>query len=133
MIEKNINIERFNKFLPKKFREEVCFNIKNILEKNKNEIYVSNIDYFVNMGDYAGIYKDKIPKDFCRMSDLYSPNVAALDFFIENINKYKDKIILDYGCGMGIFSIYLKKIGYNKVYNYDNWSQIKKRLLLIFY
>jgi len=79
-------------------------------------------NYFTNQGLFKRKWeKDNISKDnvlyFNRL--LYTPNYAILDYVLKNINFFKDKTIIDNGCGFGILSVFLDKIGI-KCFNYDN-------------
>jgi len=91
-----------------------------------SDIYVDHVgelfnNYFNDPGLFKGRWeKDKIIKDdvlyFNKL--LYPPNYAILDYVLKNINFFKDKNIIDNGCGFGILSVFLDKIGI-KCFNYD--------------
>ena len=86
---------------------------------------VNNWDFFSNPGEYAKRNEKKTPKeisDYFKRT-LYSPNIYILDFICKNLDFFKDKIFLDNGAGMGLLSVYLKKLGIT-CFNYDNFSQI---------
>ena len=53
---------------------------------------------------------------------FYIPNFGILNFLILNKKWFSDKLIVDSGCGVGILSVFMDKIGI-KCYNYDNMSQ----------
>jgi 2-polyprenyl-3-methyl-5-hydroxy-6-metoxy-1,4-benzoquinol methylase len=51
---------------------------------------------------------------------------AYRDFFYLNKDLFKDKVVLDVGCGTGILSMFAVKAGACKVYAIDNSSILKK-------
>lgn len=59
---------------------------------------------------------------------LYPCNTCILDYIIKNKKHFKNYKFLDYGGGMGILSIFLKKIGI-ECYNYDNFNQLDNKIL----
>jgi|688.fasta_scaffold03232_21 hypothetical protein len=86
---------------------------------------ILNKQYFTELGDYYNrndSYIDpKISDYFDRL--LFAPNLAILDFVIKNYEKVKDLKFIDNGAGLGLLSLFLKKIDI-ECYNYDNFSQI---------
>tara|TARA_R100000458_G_C8266817_1_gene241815 strand:+ start:1082 stop:1774 length:693 start_codon:yes stop_codon:yes gene_type:complete len=74
---------------------------------------------------------DKSRNELCGMSEisdytenlLFAPNIPFLDYILKNMNIFKNKEMIDNGCGMGILSIFLKHINI-KCNNFDNMSQI---------
>jgi 2-polyprenyl-3-methyl-5-hydroxy-6-metoxy-1,4-benzoquinol methylase len=118
----------------KEIYAEIDFNLlKNSFNKEwlnlVSDIYVDHVkelsnNYFNDPGLFKGRWeKDKIIKDdvlyFNKL--LYPPNYAILDYVLKNINFFKDKNIIDNGCGFGILSVFLDKIGI-KCFNYDTLS-----------
>ena len=56
---------------------------------------------------------------------------AYRDFIYENKHLFKDKIVLDVGCGTGILSMMCAKAGAKAVYAVDNSEIIEKARLII--
>jgi len=115
---------------------EIDFNLlKNSFDKEwlnvvadlyENHVGERSNNFFTNQGLYKRRWeKDQITKDnvlyFNRL--LYPPNYAVLDYVLKNINFFKDKKIIDNGCGFGILSVFLDKIGI-KCFNYDTLEQL---------
>lgn len=65
--------------------------------------------------------KKEISDYFNRL--LYAPNIAILDYVIKNYEKLKSFKFIDNGAGLGILSIFLKKLNID-CYNYDNFTQL---------
>ena len=87
-----------------------------------------NYSFFKKPGDYnSRSTKAKIPLEFRSHFDhiLYSPNYAILSYILDNKDKFKNTVNIDTGCGLGLLSIFLDKIGINCL-NYDNYSQLEK-------
>lgn len=51
---------------------------------------------------------------------------AYRDFVYENKNVFKDKVVLDVGCGTGILSMFCAKAGAKKVIAVDNSNIIDR-------
>ncbi len=90
-------------------------------------------DFFSNpkraLGFYGGQGSDR-NKGQAPVADylerlLYAPNIAVLDFVLKNRSHLQDLKFIDNGCGLGILSVFLQKIGI-ECYNYDNFSQLGK-------
>jgi len=54
---------------------------------------------------------------------LYAPNLACLDYVMKNRSQFQKLNFVDYGCGLGLLSVFLKKLGI-ACYNHDNFSQL---------
>ena len=57
---------------------------------------------------------------------------AYRDFVYENKHLFKDKVVLDVGCGTGILSMFCAKAGASKVIAVDNSSIIDKAREIVF-
>ncbi|OMJ26299.1 Protein arginine N-methyltransferase 1 [Smittium culicis] len=75
-------------------------------------------DYYFDSYSYNEIHLEMI-KDSVR-TDAYR------DFIINNSHFFKDKVVLDVGCGTGILSMFAAKAGAKKVFAVDNSEIIKK-------
>lgn len=64
-------------------------------------------------------------KDFVR-TDAYR------DFIYDNKHLFKDKVVLDVGCGTGVLSMFCAKAGAKKVIAVDNSAIINKARANIF-
>ena len=51
---------------------------------------------------------------------LYPPNIAILDFILENLKFFKNKSFIDNGCGLGILSVFLNKLKI-ECFNHDKF------------
>ncbi len=110
------------------FQKEWITELDNIIT---NYVYtyrgMKNKRYFYKPGNYVGRNEEKTPKeisDYFKRT-LYAPNIYILDFVCKNIDFFKNQIFLDNGAGMGILSVYLKKLGIT-CFNYDDFSQISE-------
>jgi len=105
------------------------FNLKettDLLKSSYNNLELQPSDnkkYFDTQLSWVGA--DKFLKD--NPLYLYPPNLAVIDFLIKNIKKESN--LLDYGCGLSNLIIYLRKIGFNNSFGYDDFSQIKKETI----
>ena len=72
---------------------------------------------------HEAIHEDMI-KDRIR-TDAYR------DFIYDNKNLFKEKIVLDVGCGTGILSMMCAKAGAKAVYAVDNSQIIEKARMII--
>jgi hypothetical protein len=54
---------------------------------------------------------------------IFSPNISLLDYVLDNYDTFKDLNFLDFACGLGTLSIFLKKININ-CFNYDTNTEI---------
>jgi len=116
-----IDVELFNKNFSKEFRIEMQLYRYEFLEKiGYAKILENTGKYQTDLMHYGDRQKD-LPKELIDIDDLYPPNLAVLDFMLKNLDEVKNYIMLDHGCGLGILSVYLNKIGI-RCYNYDNWA-----------
>ena len=85
--------------------------------------------YYHNLPNYANRATDA---QFNNFLDLYPANVAILDYVIKNIDEFKGKRWLDFGCGIGMLGAYLSYLGID-FYGYDDFSQgVPKEVALDF-
>lgn len=103
--------------IPKDFGDDMRKRIKKHLKPNDNVEFFGNSRKGLNRHHPLGFEGDQF--------ELFPPNIAVLDFLLKNIRD-PNTVILDYGCGMGTLIVYLKKLGFNKVYGYDNNTQLDK-------
>ncbi|KAJ6028255.1 hypothetical protein N7540_003831 [Penicillium herquei] len=80
-------------------------------------------DYFASYA-YNGIHESML-KDAIR-TDAYR------DFVYENKHLFKDKVVLDVGCGTGILSMFCAKAGAKKVISVDNSNIIDRAKEIVF-
>ena len=118
-----INIEKLEKTFPKPWINQV----RKIYDESASKTH--NRRFFTQPGEYANrSVKGKIPEktrnDYFQ-NLLYGPNYAIIDYVIANKGEFKNTINVDSGCGMGLLSIFLDKIGITCL-NYDNYSQIEQ-------
>ncbi|KAJ5239708.1 S-adenosylmethionine-dependent methyltransferase superfamily domain-containing protein [Penicillium chermesinum] len=80
-------------------------------------------DYFASYA-YNGIHESML-KDTIR-TDAYR------DFVYENKHVFKDKVVLDVGCGTGILSMFCAKAGAKKVISVDNSNIIDRAREIVY-
>jgi len=56
---------------------------------------------------------------------LFPPNIAVLDWLLEQ-NLDGQTTIADIPCGLGNLLPYLRGLGYERIWGYDNWTQIER-------
>ncbi|KAL2001115.1 hypothetical protein VTN02DRAFT_2220 [Thermoascus thermophilus] len=92
-------------------------------EKATDRIQEADSDYFTSYA-YNAIHESML-KDAVR-TDSYR------DFIYENKHLFKDKIVLDVGCGTGILSMFCAKAGAKMVIAVDNSNIIEKARQIIY-
>ncbi|PYH45530.1 protein arginine methyltransferase RmtB [Aspergillus saccharolyticus JOP 1030-1] len=88
-----------------------------------SKIEEADADYFVSYS-YNGIHESML-KDTVRTE-------AYRDFIYENKHVFKDKVVLDVGCGTGILSMFCAKAGARKVISVDNSNIIDRAKEIIY-
>jgi len=117
-IDKNLVKKITQEFSLKELTEKIISDHKTIpYYKTDNTVYFDNILSYNNTNKY--------------MPDnpffLYPPNVAVIDFLFKNSKK--EDIYVDYGCGLCNLQIYLRQMGFENAFGYDNFGQIKKETI----
>lgn len=93
------------------------------ISKTSNKIQDADADYFTSYA-YNGIHESML-KDSIR-TDSYR------DFVYENKHVFKDKVVLDVGCGTGILSMFCAKAGAKKVIAVDNSNIIDRAKEIVY-
>lgn len=114
-----INFEELKKTFPKDWLLELKKDYEEMVKKSN----VQNINFFLSPATYD---KNRQPNE--EINDyfenmLYGTNIGVIDYILKNRNKFKNLKFLDYGSGLSILSIFLKKLHIECV-NYDDYSQI---------
>ncbi|RAK71033.1 protein arginine methyltransferase RmtB [Aspergillus fijiensis CBS 313.89] len=91
--------------------------------RTTSKIEEADADYFVSYS-YNGIHESML-KDTVRTE-------AYRDFIYENKHVFKDKVVLDVGCGTGILSMFCAKAGARKVISVDNSNIIDRAKEIIY-
>ncbi|RAH64179.1 protein arginine methyltransferase RmtB [Aspergillus aculeatinus CBS 121060] len=91
--------------------------------RTTSKIDEADADYFVSYS-YNGIHESML-KDTVRTE-------AYRDFIYENKHVFKDKVVLDVGCGTGILSMFCAKAGARKVISVDNSNIIDRAKEIIY-
>ncbi|PYH82803.1 S-adenosyl-L-methionine-dependent methyltransferase [Aspergillus uvarum CBS 121591] len=91
--------------------------------RTTSKIEEADADYFVSYS-YNGIHESML-KDTVRTE-------AYRDFVYENKHVFKDKVVLDVGCGTGILSMFCAKAGARKVISVDNSNIIDRAKEIIY-
>lgn len=96
---------------------------KEEFKKQTSEVmdYRDSNDYYFDSYSTIHIHEEML-KDRVRTG-------AYMDACRKNEKQFKDKIVLDIGCGTGILSIFAAKAGAKHVYGIDN-AQIAEAVLL---
>ncbi|KAL5365424.1 S-adenosyl-L-methionine-dependent methyltransferase [Aspergillus floccosus] len=92
-------------------------------KRSQNKANEAESDYFTSYsgnGIHETMLKDAIRTD------------AYRDFIYENKHLFKDKVVLDVGCGTGILSMFCAKAGARKVISVDNSGIISKAKEIIY-
>lgn len=96
--------------------------------------YLGNNDGFNDKaGEYGGheLYNIYTQLGLKPLLDVfYIPNIEVLDFIVKNLDEFKNKTFLDYGCGLGFLTIFLNYLGID-AYCYDNFIQASTREQLL--
>ncbi|XP_053128692.1 protein arginine N-methyltransferase 3 isoform X2 [Hemicordylus capensis] len=86
------------------------------LQENEEEVYFSSYGHY---GIHEEMIKDKVrTESYC-------------DFIYQNPHIFKDKIVLDVGCGTGILSMFVAKVGAKKVIAVDQSEIIYQAMDII--
>lgn len=83
--------------------------------------YKENPDAYFGSYDHFGIHEEML-KDKIRTQ-------TYMDACLKNPEQFKDKIVLDIGCGTGILSMFAVKAGAKQVYAIDNAEIIEYVLI----
>lgn len=110
----------------KSFISNVSICYHNFILENKSSISHNTINFFLAPGRHHIPLEFRMDKTLMEYFDyiLFDPNIAILDFVTRNIELCKSLKIVDYGCGVGLLSVFLAYIGID-CWNYDNGNQIK--------
>ena len=85
---------------------------------DRHQIALTSQDYYFDSYAHFGIHEEML-KDTVRTSSYRSA-------IVNNPHLFKDKVVLDVGCGTGILSMFAAKAGAKKVYAVD-YSSIAKQ------
>ena len=113
---------RQDRLAPEAFRTQMATRIKmvsDIWKHNKD----FNYEYFSTLGAYAG-RNETMPDWLEPINDLFSPNIAVLDY-LSDIDP-RGQVILDLACGLGNLLPHLKRLGFHCSFGYDSWAQLPK-------
>lgn len=115
-------------------RLSLAYSIENVPDVNWNETWERTENHAIEINNDIVVYptNETISKKY-KYEILINPQQSfgtghheTTRMMLENMLQFdfKNKQILDMGCGTGILSILASKLGANKVYSidYDNWS-----------
>jgi hypothetical protein len=119
--EYHINVDRFNAVFPLMQRWGMSNTIRKMVAgvEERFEPYWHSIGHAFNR-------HTALPKSLMVLDDLFPPNIAVLDWFLDQ-EFDRDACIADIPCGLGNLMVYLKQLGYLDVWGYDNWVQIDRQ------
>jgi protein arginine N-methyltransferase 3 len=100
------------------YREQVDSRKPTIDKPNSNSIFQDKNDYYFESYANNDIHESML-KDTVRTE-------AYRDFMYDNKGYFKDKIVLDIGCGSGVLSMFAAKAGAKHVYAVDNSMVIER-------
>ena len=113
---------RQDRLAPEAFRTQMAARIKMVSDAWKHNKDF-NYEYFSTLGAYAG-RNETMPDWFEPINDLFSPNIAVLDY-LSDINP-RGQVVLDLACGLGNLLPHLKRLGFHCSFGYDSWSQLPR-------
>jgi hypothetical protein len=122
-VEYKINVERFNKTFSRELRELIAMFVQGATRGMGGD-FERFREYWTGIGKAFNRHH-ALPKGIPILDDLFPPNIAVLDWLLE-MNISKKIVIADIPCGLGNLMFYLKELGFEQVWGYDNWSQIEK-------
>ena len=111
---------RQDRLAPVVFRTQMAARIKMVSDIWKYHKGF-NYEYFSTLGAYAG-RNETMPDWFEPINDLFSPNIAVLDY-LSDIDP-RGQVILDLACGLGNLLPHLKRLGFHCSFGYDSWAQL---------
>lgn len=113
---------RQDRLAPEVFRTQMAARIKMVSDTWKHNKDF-NYEYFSTLGAYAG-RNETMPDWFESIDDLFSPNIAVLDY-LSDIDP-RGQVVLDLACGLGNLLPHLKRLGFHCSFGYDSWAQLPK-------
>lgn len=87
-------------------------------EKEYHERYYHR-DYPQKLMDVEQFRREHMSPCYTTGLDRYSDNSMAFDELLRQRGGWKDKVILDYACGLGKWSVYYALTGAKKVFGFD--------------
>ncbi|ORX45302.1 S-adenosyl-L-methionine-dependent methyltransferase [Hesseltinella vesiculosa] len=121
-LEKNTNLEgqfdEYKSMVKSTFYDKMVEGVKDAEDSGKP---VDESNYYFNGYAHNDIHEQML-KDRARTE-------AYRDFIYENKDIFKDKVVLDVGCGTGILSMFAAKAGAKQVIAVDNSAIIEKAKL----
>ncbi|EPB81838.1 hypothetical protein HMPREF1544_11422 [Mucor circinelloides 1006PhL] len=115
--------EEYKNMVKKTFFEPLANEGSAVDSPAKSVALVDEGNYYFNGYAHNDIHEQML-KDTARTE-------AYRDFVYENKDVFKDKIVLDVGCGTGILSMFAAKAGAKQVFSVDNSAIIEKAKLNI--
>merc|ERR1712050_353071 len=105
------------------------------IENNKNVENVSSLDKKEGIADMTAkdYYFDSYAH-FAIHEEMLKDEVRTLtyrDAMLKNEHLFKDKIVLDVGCGTGILSMFASKAGAKQVYGVDMSGIVEQARLIV--
>lgn len=116
----------FNYHFPKDWIHKVSICYNTLISDYKDRIPKDTLSYFISPGLHHVPDLFRFDKESLEYFNylLFHPNIAILDYIIENLKEFRELKIMDYGAGVGLLSVFLARLGI-KCYNYDNFKQIQ--------
>lgn len=111
----HVEIDELNRVIPHEHGVLVKAAIDRFLKPSDNTEYFGNLRAVYDRYQALPFHNETI--------ELFPPNVAVLDFLLRTFAN-RDAIVIDYGCGIGAALTYLARLGFDRVFGYDNFSQI---------
>jgi len=118
-------LEIFTTHFPPEWIEELYQLYRSYIQKHPPK----NIKFFESPGEY---YFQTSGNSSCSLLKyttgyfkglLYPPNISALEYIIVNLNTFQNLKVIDNGCGVGMLSVFLQKLGI-ECYNQDSLQQV---------
>jgi len=124
--EYRINVSRLDAVFPLAWRQKMSDDILRAVAGITSGFEI----YWSHLGHAFGRH-EALPKGWTILDDLAAPNVAVLDWFLEQ-GLDKDVGIADIPCGLGNLMVCLRRLGFCNVWGYDNWAQIERERAVAF-
>ena len=116
--EERIDFPALVAVIPQSFGQEVAQRLQKALKSTDQVHFFGNLRTVYDRHSALYFENDRF--------ELFPPNIAVLDFLQKCIDSPDEEVVLDYGGGAGTLLVYLQKLGFRRVYCYDNWSQLAR-------
>ena len=123
----SLDLKIFEKNFPKEWINELANRFSDFILQHERGFSLNN--YYELPGNWGtnrytsndnDLYLDKRISDYFERL-LYFSNIFILNYVLENLEEFQKLKFFDFGSGLGLLSVFLKKIDI-ECYNYDNFK-----------